>query len=127
ALAGCPTLTQVVVAAPPGHEQEFTTPEPWRPDLPLEVVTGGASRSESVARAAAASTGELILVHDAARPLVSAELAIRLIEALTADVELAAIIAAAPVADTIKRAEAAVEKPVVQETLDRSGLWAVQT
>ena len=127
ALAGCPAVDQVVLAAPPGHEPEFSAGQPWRPDLPFEVVAGGASRSESVARASSVATGELILVHDAARPLVTPELAGRLIEELAVDPGRAAVIAAAPVADTIKRAEPEAEPLIVRETLERRGLWAVQT
>ncbi len=90
------------------------------------TVPGGATRSESVRLAlAAAGPGDPVLVHDAARPLLTAELAQQTLAALAGDTgtELDAAIAAAPVADTIKRAS----DGVVVETLERSGLWAVQT
>jgi 2-C-methyl-D-erythritol 4-phosphate cytidylyltransferase len=83
-------------------------------------VRGGATRSESVSAALAASDGELVVVHDAARPLVEPELFTRVLAALE-DADCA--IAAAPVTDTIKRAR----DGRVVETLDRSLLWAVQT
>jgi 2-C-methyl-D-erythritol 4-phosphate cytidylyltransferase len=89
---------------------------------------GGEVRSQSVAYAlAAAGSGdreELVVVHDAARPLTSAELVRRGLDALATDDRLDAAIAAAPVSDTIKRTD---EDTVVAETLDRSSLWAVQT
>lgn len=89
------------------------------------AIEGGQVRSESVRRALAAATpSELVLVHDAARPLLQPELASRVIAALEADASAAGAIAAAPVTDTIKRADAQL---VVRETLDRSSLWAVQT
>lgn len=89
------------------------------------AVTGGAVRSESVRRALdAAGEGDPVLVHDAARPLLTAALARAVIDALAADHDAAAAIAAAPVSDTIKRADSA---NVVCETLERSRLWAVQT
>lgn len=89
------------------------------------AVEGGEVRSESVRRALAAATAsELVLVHDAARPLLRPELARRVIAALEAEVSAAGAIAAAPVTDTIKRAD---EHRVVRETLDRGSLWAVQT
>jgi 2-C-methyl-D-erythritol 4-phosphate cytidylyltransferase len=137
--------------------------------LPPEtiVVAGGATRSESVSRALVAagcvSESELVLVHDAARPLLTVEL----VRATLAAVEhegVDAAIAAAPVTDTIKRtattfpvrrsqaipAESTPSSsslptpsstpsasslptpspgslPLVGETLDRAGLWAVQT
>ncbi len=96
--------------------------------LPPEILTvpGGSTRSESVRLAlAAAGPGDPVLVHDAARPLLSAELAQQTLAALAGHTgaDLDAAIAAAPVADTIKRAS----DGVVVETLERSGLWAVQT
>ena len=66
-----------------------------------------------------------MLVHDAARPLVTPELAEAVIAALEADAVADAAIAAAPVTDTIKRAGA--DGGAVVETLDRRELWAVQT
>jgi 2-C-methyl-D-erythritol 4-phosphate cytidylyltransferase len=89
-------------------------------------VRGGAVRSESVRLALAAFAGQgsdLVLVHDAARPLLTAELTERVLAAAGEDgVDCA--IAAAPVTDTIKRAD---ERGVVSETLERSSLWSVQT
>jgi 2-C-methyl-D-erythritol 4-phosphate cytidylyltransferase len=93
----------------------------------VTVVSGGAVRSESVRLALAAAGGgreeDLVLVHDAARPLVTKELAESVIAALDGDASLDGAIAAAPIADTVKR----VQDGVVSETLDRSSLWAVQT
>jgi 2-C-methyl-D-erythritol 4-phosphate cytidylyltransferase len=90
-------------------------------------VEGGAVRSQSVSLALAAAgdgpDSELVLVHDAARPLLTVEL----IEATLAAAEgegVDAAIAAAPVTDTIKQAGA---DGTVTRTLDRAGLWAVQT
>ena len=62
--------------------------------------------------------------HDAARPLVTVELAGAVIAALRADESADAAIAAIPVTDTVKRVDGA---GVVSETLDRRELWAVQT
>jgi 2-C-methyl-D-erythritol 4-phosphate cytidylyltransferase len=91
-------------------------------------VEGGAVRSDSVRRAlAGAGPGDpedLVVVHDAARPLLESELLERVIAALDRDPEAQAAIAAAPVTDTIKRVAGA---GVVAETLDRAQLWAVQT
>jgi 2-C-methyl-D-erythritol 4-phosphate cytidylyltransferase len=103
----------VVVALPPGvHAPAGTL-----------GVPGGAQRSLSVKAALAASSGDPVLVHDAARPLVTAELAQACLDALDAR-DLDAAIAAAPVTDTIKEAGA---DQVVARTLDRSRLWAIQT
>jgi len=67
---------------------------------------------------------DLVLVHDAARPLLTAELAERVIASLVGQADADAAIAATAVTDTIKRVDGA---GVVSETLDRSQLWAVQT
>jgi 2-C-methyl-D-erythritol 4-phosphate cytidylyltransferase len=86
-------------------------------------VRGGATRSQSVLAALRAVEGDPVIVHDAARPLLTAELvqcALRSLEEHGCD----AVIAAAPVADTIKQVSA---DGVVQRTLSRSALWAVQT
>jgi len=115
ALAAVPAITEIVLSLPPGASPpEGTT-----------GVPGGAARSESVRLAlAAAGPGDPVLVHDAARPLVVAELAERVLGALEGDPTLDGAIAAAPASDTIKRVGA---DGRVLETLDRSALWAVQT
>ncbi|HEX2015419.1 MAG TPA: 2-C-methyl-D-erythritol 4-phosphate cytidylyltransferase [Solirubrobacteraceae bacterium] len=103
---------QVVVALPEGRRA---------PEGTLGVA-GGATRSESVRAALAAGTGDPVIVHDAARPLVTPELVRATLAALDENTDAA--IAAAPVTDTIKRVDS---DGRVAETLDRAGLWAVQT
>jgi 2-C-methyl-D-erythritol 4-phosphate cytidylyltransferase len=93
-----------------------------------EAVAGGAVRSESVRNALAATDpGDgPVIVHDAARPLATTALferALAELESSGAD----AVIAAAPVTDTVKRVERGGDGRTVAETLDRSALWAVQT
>jgi 2-C-methyl-D-erythritol 4-phosphate cytidylyltransferase len=89
------------------------------------AVEGGAVRSESVRLAlAAAGEGDPVVVHDAARPLVTSELVERAIAALESDPDADAAIAALPVTDTVKRVDST---GAVSETLERSELWAVQT
>jgi 2-C-methyl-D-erythritol 4-phosphate cytidylyltransferase len=87
------------------------------------AVAGGAVRSASVRAALETSgRGDPVIVHDAARPLARPRLferARREIESTGAD----AVIAAAPVPDTIKETK----DGVVTRTLDRSALWAIQT
>ena len=90
------------------------------------AVAGGAERSHSVraALAAAPQDADVVLVHDAARPLLTPELVERCLRALHEDGGWDAAIAAAPVTDTVKRAADGLR---VTETLVRSELWAVQT
>ena len=86
-------------------------------------MTGGASRSESVrlALAEVPDDAAIVLVHDAARPLVADELIERLVTALSDGWD--AVVPALPVADAVKR----VAGEAVTETVDRSGLVTVQT
>ncbi len=109
-------VERIVVALPAGVEAPAG----------VQGVEGGIARSDSVRRALEAAGGreELVLVHDAARPLLSPRLAEEVIRALQADPAADAAIAAAPVTDTIKRAAA---DGAVLETLRRSELWSVQT
>ncbi len=87
------------------------------------VVVGGAERTDSVrAGLAAAGDPELVLVHDAARPLTPPAMIVRVVEALRAGAS--AVIPVLPVADTVKRVDA---DGVVEATVDRADLRAVQT
>jgi 2-C-methyl-D-erythritol 4-phosphate cytidylyltransferase len=116
ALRGVAAIEHIVVALPPGVQA---------PQGTLGVL-GGAVRSESVRLALAATAGgdsDLVLVHDAARPCLGAELIEATLHAAAAE-GVDAAIAAAPVTDTVKRAGA---DRVVSETLERSSLWGVQT
>jgi 2-C-methyl-D-erythritol 4-phosphate cytidylyltransferase len=89
-------------------------------------VTGGAVRSESVRNALAAvdPTADPVIVHDAARPLATSALFSRAVAELDAS-GADAVIAAAPVSDTVK--EVGDDGLTVVRTLERSRLWAVQT
>jgi 2-C-methyl-D-erythritol 4-phosphate cytidylyltransferase len=113
-------VDEIVVAVPPELDESLRGP---LREAGCTVVIGGPVRSDSVRRALAVATDqrELVLVHDAARPLAPADLFTRCLVALAgAD----AAIAAAPVTDTIKEAD---PNGVVSATLDRSRLWAIQT
>jgi 2-C-methyl-D-erythritol 4-phosphate cytidylyltransferase len=111
-----------VIAAPPGAEDELAALAP--PGLEVEIVAGGATRSDSVAAALALATTELVAVHDAARPLVTAELIDALVAALGRSRGAAGVIAAAPITDTVKRVG---EDRAIERTEDRERLWAAQT
>jgi 2-C-methyl-D-erythritol 4-phosphate cytidylyltransferase len=117
ALAGVPAIERIVVALPANIEAPAGT----------LGVQGGAVRSESVRLALAAAgdglDSDLVLVHDAARPLVTVEL-IEATLAAAAGEGVDAAIAATPVTDTVKQADG---EGLVTRTLDRAGLWAVQT
>lgn len=90
----------------------------------MAVVVGGQSRQESVQIglfALGAAPEDLILVHDGARPLVSAAVIDRCIAGTR---ENGSAVAALPVTDTLKRVG---EAQIITETVERGDLWAVQT
>ena len=123
ALAACDAIDGIVLAAPTGQENPMRMAVGEAGGEDLVVVSGGATRQRSVqlALAAVPDDAEYILVHDAARPLVTAELCLALIAALDG---AEGAIAATPVADTLKRAG---EEMVITETVDRADLWQAQT
>lgn len=133
ALLACPEVERIVVALPPDAElppgaglpEGVDQPRGAGPRADVVAVSGGDSRSDSVRRAlAAAGEGDPVLVHDAARPLLTPAIVRETLVALADDPDAAAVIAAAPVTDTIKRVD---DDRRVLETLERGRLWAVQT
>jgi 2-C-methyl-D-erythritol 4-phosphate cytidylyltransferase len=86
------------------------------------VVLGGWRRRDSVLNGLEAlPTCDYVLVHDGARPLISAEL---IDAALDGAIESGASLCAVPVSDTVKRAD---ESGLVRSTVSREGLWLAQT
>ena len=117
-----PDVRSIVVAAPAGHLARTRRLVARSGRRPVQVVAGGATRQESVWQAlqAAPSDVDVVLVHDAVRPFIDR----RLIDAVVAaGATHGAAICALPIAETVKR----VRDGVVETTLDRAGLWAVQT
>jgi 2-C-methyl-D-erythritol 4-phosphate cytidylyltransferase len=115
-------VTRAVIAAPPAHEDEIAALAPR--ELEAEIVAGGSSRWESVAAALALAETEIVAVHDAARPLVTAELIDALATSLARSPDADGVIAAGPITDTVKRVGA---DRTITRTEDREGLWAAQT
>jgi 2-C-methyl-D-erythritol 4-phosphate cytidylyltransferase len=127
ALVACPEIDRVWVVLSPDDDE-------WRrydwSDLGAKLETvrcGGKTRAESVtnglqAAAMMAADDDWVLVHDAARPCLSAEMLSNLISEL-ADDPVGGILAV-PVADTLKRADAAQRVAVTEP---RDGLWQAQT
>ena len=125
ALAASRVVDIVVVAAPEDSaesvaamlaEQSF--------GAEVVVVTGGDTRQDSVARALLTLPDDVdvVLVHDAARPLVPVEVVTAVASAVRSG--RPAVVPALPVVDTIKRVNASED---VQETIDRAPLRAIQT
>jgi len=120
AFTGHPDIDSVVVVGPPGALADVEDCAAGR----ATVVAGGTSRQASVelGLAAVGSGVELVLVHDAARPLVPASVISGVVAALRAGAQ--AVIPVLPVADTIKQVDGTGQ---VVATLDRAQLRAVQT
>ena len=151
ALRGVAAIERIVVALPPGVNAPAGTTgvvggavrsESVRLALGAAGGAGGGGVAVDVGGGAAGAAGgvegagvaggvegaggagpDLVLVHDAARPLLEAQLIEDALAAASAD-GVDAAIAAAPVTDTIKRVGA---DRLVSQTLERSDLWAVQT
>ncbi len=118
ALRAVPGVTEIIVALPAG--ELGAAPEGTR------AIAGGEQRSHSVRNAlAACGHGDPIIVHDAARPLATPELFEQALLELERHPDVDALIAAAPVTDTIKHV--GTDGVTVSGTLDRTRLWAVQT
>jgi 2-C-methyl-D-erythritol 4-phosphate cytidylyltransferase len=117
-LLAVPEVVQIIVALPAGDLDAAPAG--------TVAVSGGAQRSQSVRNAlAVCSGGDPVIVHDAARPLATPALFAQALLELARHQDAAAVIAAAPVADTIK--EVGEDGATVSRTLDRRRLWAVQT
>jgi 2-C-methyl-D-erythritol 4-phosphate cytidylyltransferase len=113
----------IVVAVPPAHVRRTERLlAPIRRRRAIMVVAGGKERQDSVRSglAAAPRSSEIILVHDAVRPFVTAGLIDEVVDAARRH---GAAICGVPVTETVKR----VVNGIVATTLDRNGLWAVQT
>jgi 2-C-methyl-D-erythritol 4-phosphate cytidylyltransferase len=115
-----PDVVQVVVALPAGL---LSDPAAWLQYPRIRLVEGGSERMHSVRAALEALTpdAEIVVVHDAARPLVSRDLIARVIEAASRG---HGAIAALPASDTIHEVD---ERKLIRGTLDRSKLWQAQT
>jgi len=118
-----PAIVAIIVAAPEIHvERTRRALAGVARRAPVTVVQGGGMRQDSVwlALQAVPATADIVIVHDAVRPLITRGL----IDAVVAAVaESGAAICALPITETVKR----VRQEVVEATLDRSELWAVQT
>jgi 2-C-methyl-D-erythritol 4-phosphate cytidylyltransferase len=88
-----------------------------------KVIAGGKERQDSVYNGLQSldSETDIVVVHDGVRPFVSADLIRETVEAAR---NFGAAITAIPVSDTIKKVN---EEGLVERTIDRGGLWRVQT
>lgn len=121
ALDRAPDVVNIVIVAPPGHVAPVARCAAGLA-TPCRVVPGGASRAESVALGLEAADPSVprVLVHDAARPLVTPGMVDAVLEGIG---DRRGAILAAPVADTLKR----VAGGAIEASVARDGLWGAQT
>ena len=122
ALQRCDAVHGIVVVGPAKALRDALAASGHAPSRIVAWAEGGKERRDSVARGLAALPAEatLVAIHDSARALVTSELVARVVaDAL----EHGASIAAAPLADTLKRASL----QVVEDTVPRAALWCAQT
>ena len=125
ALDDHPAIDGIVLVVPEGWEERATfMADDIGAGKASIAVAGGATRSDSVAAGVAEVPADaaIILVHDAARPLVPADLIDRVLGGFADGAD--GVIPVLPIDDTVKRIDAAGR---VVETLDRAALRAVQT
>jgi len=142
AFGACDRVQALVLAVPPELVDESSSRLPdvrqvGPADGSTTVVAGGETRAQSVSNALAVVETEFVAIHDAARPLVTVELIEALVQTLASEPEADAVIPAAPITDTVKRAKPESMRQlstdtvsncrIVSETLDRSELWGAQT
>lgn len=114
----CPEVDELVIVT--GASSENAQRAAARCKKPVRLVRGGSTRAESARSGVAAAHGRLVAVHDAARPFVSQSV---IADTIAAAARCGAAAPAVPVKDTIKRAR----DGLVEATLERSELFAVQT
>ncbi len=93
----------------------------------VAVVTGGESRQDSVAaalRSLNAEAGDIVLIHDAVRPLIDAAIIERTIDAI---VKHGAAIVALPAIDTIKQVDRTADGAIITSTIPRERIVQAQT
>jgi 2-C-methyl-D-erythritol 4-phosphate cytidylyltransferase len=123
-LEGSDWVEAIVVVAPPGWEEPaILLAEELVATKVVSVVTGGTSRALSVRAGLeqVAPDALVVVVHDAARPLLRENVLERLLGALSEGWD--GVVPGLPVPDTVKRVDAG----RIVETVDREGLVAVQT
>lgn len=117
------SAAELVITVPPGMESAARREAAAAGiAIPVKITPGGAERQDSVriALSLTSAESEIVAVHDAARPLASAELFARCVESAA---RCGGAIAGIPVADTLKR----VSGTAIAQTLARAGLWQAQT
>lgn len=121
AFAGCQQIDEIILVVASGEEQAVASLTTGI-SKSVRIVLGGARRQDSSYAGVQAAQGEIVLIHDAARPFVSTGLISRLLEATQ---EHGACVPALPVVDTLR--QGTLDAPLEAELIDRSYLLRMQT
>jgi len=117
----CQKVNEIILVKPPSYQFNGLKYFDRFPKLAV-IVSGGKERLDSVRAGlnSVSSKADMVLIHDAARPLIRPE---QITSVIAAVKKHGAAILATPVTDTIKSAD----KAWIKGTVDRSGLWKAQT
>src|SRR5436190_2008488 len=123
AFAAHPRITDIILVLPQGRAFLFSSTADPAAIPPIRIVAGGERRQDSVANGfdAVSTSADVVLIHDAARPFVTADLIDRTIDAAARH---GAAIAALPSRDTVKRVDAG---GTITETIPRETIYLAQT
>ena len=129
--AECPEVYEIVIALRKNEIAGFRAQlEKEYPEIlqkRLQMVEGGEHRQDSVANALAAiaaDPGDLVLVHDGVRPLVTPEI---ISEVIAATRKHGAAIAGTPAVDTVKQVERTSDGALIKATIPRASVVMAQT
>jgi 2-C-methyl-D-erythritol 4-phosphate cytidylyltransferase / 2-C-methyl-D-erythritol 2,4-cyclodiphosphate synthase len=120
-----PLVDDIVLVLPPQLAQELPAWLAQHSDC-VRIIRGGERRQDSVANGfdAAPADADIVLVHDAARPFVGADVITRTIDGAWTH---GAVVAAVPVRDTVKRVAVDAAGAVIEETVPRETVFLAQT
>jgi 2-C-methyl-D-erythritol 4-phosphate cytidylyltransferase len=122
ALESVPRVAEIVVVVRQGEEEKAKSLLSPGFGGRVRIVPGGAERRDSALSGVRTATGEVILIHDGARPLVSGELVDRVIDGAIAH---GACVPVVPAVDTLRRVDA--RGFLLPAVVERSGLANIQT
>jgi 2-C-methyl-D-erythritol 4-phosphate cytidylyltransferase len=121
----CQYVDKILVVTAKGDEERCSNEiiNYYAIDKVTDIIAGGNTRQESVFNALQnlSSNTDIVVIHDAVRPFLTEAM---IVESIKQAEKHGSAIVAIPVKDTIKEAN---KDSIVQKTLDRSNLWAIQT
>ncbi len=108
-------IQEIIIVLPEGYSVDWVNHS-----IPLKIAKGGSTRAESVCSGLKESSCDFVLVHDAARPLASKELFIRLMDSVNQDCGVVPVL---PVSDALKK----IDENKKISCIDRDNLYITQT